>query len=82
MPSWIMTVLFFAVVGVIYLVVSYIGNKIVDKGGDAIENTLKRKKNAANEEKTENLQNVFVIDYAQTSIIGNQKYLNKRRNVL
>lgn len=32
MSSWIMTVLFFAVVGVIYLVVSYIGNKIVDKG--------------------------------------------------
>lgn len=27
MPSWIMTVLFFAVAGVIYLVVSYIGNK-------------------------------------------------------
>ncbi|TGX97555.1 hypothetical protein E5357_12010 [Hominisplanchenecus murintestinalis] len=59
MPSWIMTVLFFAVVGVIYLVVSYIGNKIVDKGGDAIENTLKRKKNAANEEKTENLAERF-----------------------
>lgn len=59
MPNWIMTVLFFAVVGVIYLVVSYIGNKIVDKGGDAIENTLKRKKNVANEEKTENLAERF-----------------------
>lgn len=59
MPDWIMTVLFFVVVGVIYLVVSYIGNKIVDKGGDAIENTLKRKKNAVNEEKTENLAERF-----------------------
>lgn len=59
MPDWMITVLFFVVVGVIYLVVSYIGNKIVDKGGDAIENSLKRKKNAAAEEKTENLADRF-----------------------
>lgn len=59
MPDWIMTILFFVVIGVIYLVVSYIGNKIVDKGGDAIENSLKRKKNADNEEKTENLADRF-----------------------
>lgn len=59
MPDWMITVLFFVVIGVIYLVVSYIGNKIVDKGGDAIENSLKRKKNAAAEEKTENLADRF-----------------------
>ncbi len=59
MSNWIMTVLFFVVVGVIYLVVSYIGNKIVDKGGDAVENALKRKKNAANGEKAENLADRF-----------------------
>lgn len=59
MPDWIMTILLFVVIGVIYLVVSYIGNKIVDKGGDAIENSLKRKKNADNEEKTENLADRF-----------------------
>ncbi len=59
MPDWIMTILFFVVIGVIYLVVSYIGNKIVDKGGDAIENSLKRKKSAATEDKTENLADRF-----------------------
>lgn len=59
MPDWIMIVLFFVVVGAIYLVVSYIGNKIVDKGGDAIENAMKRKKNADNEEKAENLADRF-----------------------
>ena len=60
MPDWIMIVLFFVVVGAIYLVVSYIGNKIVDKGGDAIENAMKRKKNADSHR----------IDLAQISTIG------------
>ena len=55
MPDWIIAVLFFVVVGVIYLVVSYVGNKIVDKGEDAIRNASKRKKNAADNAKTENL---------------------------
>lgn len=55
MPDWVMIVLFFVVVGAIYLVVSYIGNKIVDKGEDAIRNASKRKKNATGSEKTENL---------------------------
>lgn len=59
MPEWIMIVLVFVVGGVIYLAVSYVGDKIVDKGEDAIENALKRKKNAANEEKTENLADRF-----------------------
>lgn len=59
MPDWLIMALFFLVIGVIYLVVSYIGNKIVDKGGDAIENSFKRKKNAENEEKAENLADRF-----------------------
>lgn len=55
MPDWIIAVLFFVVIGIIYLVVSYVGNKIVDKGEDAIRNASKRKKNAADNAKTENL---------------------------
>lgn len=59
MPDWLIMALFFVVIGAIYLVVSYIGNKIVDKGGDAIENSFKRKKTAENEEKAENLADRF-----------------------
>lgn len=59
MPEWIMIVLVFVIGGVIYLAVSYVGDKMVDKGEDAIENALKRKKNAVNEEKTENLADRF-----------------------
>lgn len=55
MLDWIMTVLFFVEFGVIYLVVSYIGDKIADKGIDSVENSFKRKKNATNEDKAENL---------------------------
>lgn len=66
-----MTILFFAVAGVIYLVVSYIGNKIVDKGGDAIENALKRKKMLTMKKRQKIWQIVFIIDLAQTSTIGN-----------
>lgn len=51
--------LFFIAVGVVCSVVGYIGNKIADKGGDAVENALKRKKNAADEEKTEVLADRF-----------------------
>lgn len=55
MPDWVMAVLFFAMIGVIYLIVSYVGNKIVDKGEDAIKNSYKRKQNSADKEKTESL---------------------------
>lgn len=55
----------------IYLVVSYIGNKIVDKGGDAIENALKRKKMLTMKKRQKIWQIVFIIDLAQTSTIGN-----------
>lgn len=62
-----------------YLVVSYIGNKIVDKGGDAIENALKRKKMLTMKKWQKIWQIVFIIDLAQTSTIGNQKIYKKRR---
>lgn len=55
MPDWLILVLFFTVIGIIYLAVSYVGNKIVDKGEDAIRNANKRKKNVTDGEKTENL---------------------------
>lgn len=59
MPDGVILFLFFAVIGVIYLVVSYVGNKIVDKGSDAINNAYKRKKNLENDEKTENLSDRY-----------------------
>lgn len=49
----------FAVVAVVYLLVDFIGNKIVDKGGDAISNTHKRKKSSKVQEKTEKLSDRF-----------------------
>lgn len=59
MPDWFATVLFFVVIGVIYLVVRYVGDKIVDKGGDMLNNAFKRKKSSADGEKTENLADRF-----------------------
>lgn len=59
MPDGVVIFLFFVVIGVIYLVVSYIGNKIVDKGSDAINNAYKRKKNSEGEDKTENLSDRY-----------------------
>ncbi len=55
MPDWVIPVLLFIVIGVIYLIVGYVGNKIVDKGEDALSNASKRKKNATDCGKTENL---------------------------
>ena len=45
----------FLVVGVIYLIVDFIGNKIVDKGEDTVKNAYRRKKNSQKTEKTEHL---------------------------
>lgn len=55
MPDTLIIILFFVVIGVIYLIVSSIGNKIVDKGSDAISNKIKHKKNAESVGKEENL---------------------------
>lgn len=51
MPDWFATVLLFVVIGVIYLVVRYVGDKIVDKGGDAIDNAFKREKSSTDGKK-------------------------------
>lgn len=45
----------FLVVGVLYLIVDFIGNKIVDKGEDTVKNAYARKKNSQKPEKTEHL---------------------------
>lgn len=49
------TVLIFVIGIPTFLFVGFIGNKIVDKGEDAIDNAIKRKKNSQNQEKKENL---------------------------
>lgn len=50
-----MLVLVFIATGILLWGVSSIGNKIVDKSTDAIENRIKRKKNAETPSKPENL---------------------------
>lgn len=52
-------ILIFVAVAVVYLLVDFIGNKIVDKGGDAINNARKRKKSSKDQEKTEKLSDRF-----------------------
>lgn len=59
MSEGIKLILFFIVGGIIYWIVSSIGNKIVDKGSDTINNAYKRKKNLENGEKTENLSDRY-----------------------
>lgn len=55
MPEWMMIVLFFVVVGAIYLVIRFIANAIVDKGADMLSNASKRQRNTESGDKTENL---------------------------
>lgn len=59
MPEGIMLILFFVGCGIVYWIVSALGNTIVDKGSDAIENAYKRKKNARSENKMENLSDRY-----------------------
>lgn len=59
MSETIQIVLFFVACGVIYWIVSSIGNKIVDRGGDAISNAYKRKKNSEDGGKVENLSDRY-----------------------
>lgn len=55
MSEGIMLVIVFVAAGILFWIVSSIGNKIVDKGADAIENKMKRKKNSEMQSKPENL---------------------------
>lgn len=59
MTEEISTVLIFAVAIVLILLVGYIGNKIVDKGEDAIRNARKRRKNLNEQGKKEKLADRF-----------------------
>lgn len=52
-------VLFFVVGGIIYWIVGTIGNKIADKGNEAIGNAYNRKKNFEGGEKKENLSDRY-----------------------
>lgn len=52
-------ILIFAVGIVVFLLVGYIGNKIVDRCGDAINNAHKRTKSSKVQEKTEKLSDRF-----------------------
>lgn len=49
----------FVCIGLLVAVVGYIGNKIVDKGSDAIRNKAVRKKNAEAPNETESLADRF-----------------------
>lgn len=59
MSSGFITVGFFLVSALVYGIVSFIGNKIVDKGEDAISNVYKRRKNVKEREETENLSDRY-----------------------
>lgn len=49
----------FVCIALLMIVVGYIGNKIVDKGSDAIRNKAVRKKNSENPSEPENLADRF-----------------------
>lgn len=55
MSDGIMSILVIAGLGIVCAAISYVGNRIADKAGDAIENAGKRKKNSEAETKKENL---------------------------
>ncbi len=48
-------IIFIAIIAVLVIGVGYIGNKVVDKGADAIRNKAVRKQNQEPPGKTENL---------------------------
>ena len=48
-------IIFIAIIAVLVIGVGYIGNKVVDKGADAIRNKAVRKQNQESPGKTENL---------------------------
>lgn len=52
-------IIFIVFIALLMIVVGYIGNKIVDKGSDAIHNTAVRKKNQENPSKPESLADRF-----------------------
>lgn len=59
MPTGVILVIAIVCMALLMLVVGYIGNKIVDKGSDAIRNRNVRRKNAERHSEPENLADRF-----------------------
>lgn len=59
MSDGVIFAIFVVVIAVLMIVVGFIGNKIVDKGSDAIRNKAVRKKNLGNPSEAEKLADRF-----------------------
>ena len=59
MSNGVIFAIFAVIIAVLMIVVGFIGNKIVDKGSDAIRNKAVRKKNFENPSKPEKLADRF-----------------------
>ena len=59
MSDGMIVALAFVCIGLLVVVVGFIGNKIVDKGSDAIRNKAVRKKNLGNPSEPEKLADRF-----------------------
>lgn len=59
MSDGMIVALAFVCIGLLVVVVGFIGNKIVDKGSDAIRNKAVRKKNLGNPSEPESLADRF-----------------------
>lgn len=59
MSNGVIFAIFVVIIAVLMIVVGFIGNKIVDKGSDAIRNKAVRKKNFENPSEPESLADRF-----------------------
>ena len=59
MSNGVIFAIFAVIIAVLMIVVGFIGNKIVDKGSDAIRNKAVRKKNLGNPIEPESLADRF-----------------------
>ena len=59
MSDGVIFAIFAVIIAVLMIVVGFIGNKIVDKGSDAIRNKAVRKKNFENPSEPESLADRF-----------------------
>ena len=59
MSNGVIFAIFAVIIAVLMIVVGFIGNKIVDKGSDAIRNKAVRKKNLGNLSEPEKLADRF-----------------------
>lgn len=59
MPTWLIFILFIAGITLIIMVIEFLGNKIVDKGSDAIHRKQAQKYNESHKNDSENLADRF-----------------------